>query len=144
MQEPGRFLQVIMGLRQVGKTTLVTQFAALLKMDYYFISADSVAASSVTWLEQQWETDRIKLAQQEPKEFLPVIDEIQKIDNWSVAVKLLWDTDTRNNLNLKVILLGSTRLMLQQDLTESLAGRLESTYMGTGLLMKCNRLLDGM
>ena len=59
-----------------------------------------------------------------------VIDEIQKIDNWSETVKLLWDTDTRNNLNLRVILLGSSRLLLQQGLTESLAGRFESTSMG--------------
>lgn len=130
MQEPRRFLQVIMGPRQVGKTTLVTQLAIQLEMDYYFVSADSIAASNVTWLEQQWETARIKLAEQEPKDFLLVIDEIQKIDNWSETVKLLWDTDTRNNLNLKVILLGSSRLLLQQGLTESLAGRFESTYMG--------------
>ena len=130
MQEPRRFLQVIMGPRQVGKTTLVTQLAAQVKIDYHFVSADSVAASNVTWLEQQWETARIKLAQHEAKEFLLVIDEIQKIDNWSETVKLLWDTDTRKNLNLKVILLGSSRLLLQQGLTESLAGRFESTYMG--------------
>ena len=130
MQEPRRFLQVIMGPRQVGKTTLVTQLAAQVKIDYYFVSADSVAASNATWLEQQWEAARIKLAQHETKEFLLVIDEIQKIDNWSETVKLLWDTDTRNNLNLKVILLGSSRLLLQQGLTESLAGRFESTYMG--------------
>ena len=130
MQEPRRFLQVIMGPRQVGKTTLVTQLAAKVKIDYYFVSADSVAASNATWLEQQWEAARIKLAQHEAKEFLLVIDEIQKIDNWSETVKLLWDTDTRNNLNLKVILLGSSRLLLQQGLTESLAGRFESTYMG--------------
>ena len=130
IQEPRRFLQVIMGPRQVGKTTLVTQLAAQLKMDYYFVSADSVAAGNITWLEQQWETARIKLVQQEAKDFLLVIDEIQKIDNWSEIVKLLWDTDTRNNLNLKVILLGSSRLLLQQGLSESLAGRFESTYMG--------------
>ena len=130
MQEPRRFLQVIMGPRQVGKTTLVTQLAAKVKINYYFVSADSVAASNATWLEQQWEAARIKLAQHEAKEFLLVIDEIQKIDNWSETVKLLWDTDTRNNLNLKVILLGSSRLLLQQGLTESLAGRFESTYMG--------------
>ena len=130
MQEPRRFLQVIMGPRQVGKTTLVTQLAAQAKIDYLFVSADSVAASNATWLEQQWEAARIKLAQHETKEFLLVIDEIQKIDNWSETVKLLWDTDTRNNLNLKVILLGSSRLLLQQGLTESLAGRFESTYMG--------------
>jgi predicted AAA+ superfamily ATPase len=130
MQEPRRFLQVIMGPRQVGKTTLVTQLAGQAKIDYLFVSADSVAASNATWLEQQWEVTRVKLAQHEAKEFLLVIDEIQKIDNWSETVKLLWDTDTRNNLNLKVILLGSSRLLLQQGLTESLAGRFESTYMG--------------
>jgi len=129
MREPRRFLQVIMGPRQVGKTTLVTQLTAQVKIDYYFVSADSVAASNAAWLEQQWEAARIKLAQHETKEFLLVIDEIQKIDNWSETVKLLWDTDTRNNLNLKVILLGSSRLLLQQGLTESLAGRFESTYM---------------
>jgi predicted AAA+ superfamily ATPase len=130
MQEPRRFLQVIMGPRQVGKTTLLTQLTARVKIDYHFVSADSVAASNATWLEQQWEAARIKLALSEKKEFLLVIDEIQKIDNWSETVKLLWDNDTRNNLNLKVILLGSSRLLLQQGLTESLAGRFESTYMG--------------
>ena len=130
MHEPRRFLQVIMGPRQVGKTTLVTQLAVQAKSDYLFVSADSVAASNATWLEQQWEAGRIKFVQDETKEFLLIIDEIQKIDNWSEIVKLLWDTDTRNNLNLKVILLGSSRLLLQQGLTESLAGRFESTYMG--------------
>jgi predicted AAA+ superfamily ATPase len=119
-----------MGPRQLGKTTLVTQLTARVKIDYHFVSADSVAASNATWLEQQWEAARIKLALSEKKEFLLVIDEIQKIDNWSETVKLLWDNDTRNNLNLKVILLGSSRLLLQQGLTESLAGRFESTYMG--------------
>ena len=130
IQEPRRFLQVIMGPRQVGKTTLVTQLAAQVKIDYLFVSADSVAAGNATWLEQQWEAARIKLTQQEEEEFLLVIDEIQKIDNWSETVKLLWDADTRNEINLKVILLGSSRLLLQQGLTESLAGRFESTYMG--------------
>ena len=130
IQEPRRFLQVIMGPRQVGKTTLVTQLTAQAKIDYLFVSADSVAASNATWLEQQWEVARIKLVQHEANEFLLVIDEIQKIHNWSESVKLLWDTDTRNNLNLKVILLGSSRLLQQQGLTESLAGRFESTYMG--------------
>ena len=130
MHEPRRFLQVIIGPRQVGKTTLVSQLAAQVKIDYLFVSADSIASGNATWLEQQWEAARIKLAQHETKEFLLVIDEIQKISNWSETVKLLWDTDTRSNLNLKVILLGSSRLLLQQGLTESLAGRFESIYMG--------------
>jgi len=83
------------------------------KIDYLFVSADSVAASNTTSLEQQWEAARIKPEQHEMKEFLLVIDEIQKIDNWSEALKLLWDTDTRNNLNLKVILLKFYLLEMQ-------------------------------
>jgi len=119
-----------MGPRQVGKTTLVTQLAGKVKIDYLFISADAVGVTNATWLEQQWETARIKMIQGEREEFLLVIDEIQKIDNWSEVVKMLWDADARNKINLKVILLGSSRLLLQQGLTESLAGRFESTYMG--------------
>ncbi len=130
MQEPRRFLQVIMGPRQVGKTTLVNQLTAKSRFDYLFVSADAIAAGNTAWLEQQWEACRIKLSQGERKEYLLVIDEIQKIENWSETVKLLWDTDTRNKVNLKVILLGSSRLLLQQGLTESLAGRFESMYMG--------------
>ena len=130
LQEPRRFLQVIMGPRQVGKTTLVSQLTAQVKIYHQFVSADAAGAGNRTWLEQQWETARLKMAQHGTKEFLLVIDEIQKIYNWSEFVKLLWDSDTRNRINLKVILLGSSRLLLQQGLTESLAGRFESTYMG--------------
>ena len=70
------------------------------------------------------------MEQQQAKEILLVIDEIQKITNWSETVKLLWDQDTRTNRMVKVILLGSSRLLLQQGLSESLAGRFETTYMG--------------
>ena len=97
-----------------------------------------------TWLEQQWEVARTKLAQQKTKEFLLIIDEIQKIYNGSETIKLLWDADTRNNINLKVILLGSSRLLPQQGLTGSPAGRFESTYMGHWSFDECNRLLGGM
>lgn len=130
LSEPRRFIQVIVGPRQVGKTTLVTQLATKLATGYLFVSADAVPASNTTWLTQQWEAARIKMEQENAPEFLLIIDEIQKIDNWSETVKLLWDTDTRSQRNIKVILLGSSRLLLQQGLTESLAGRFESTYMG--------------
>jgi len=97
-------------------------------MPYHFASADAVPASNTTWLEQQWETARLKKDQLEAQQFLLVIDEIQKISNWSETVKLLWDADTQSKRVLKVILLGSSRLLLQKGLTESLAGRFETTY----------------
>ncbi|HET6253597.1 MAG TPA: ATP-binding protein [Puia sp.] len=130
ISEPRRFIQVLFGPRQVGKTTVVHQLLEKCKMPSHFASADAVAASNVVWLEQQWETARLKMDQVKAEEFLLVIDEIQKIGDWSATVKLLWDTDTRTKRALKVILLGSSRLLLQQGLSESLAGRFETTYMG--------------
>lgn len=130
INEPRRFIQVIVGPRQVGKTTLVTQLVNKISLQYHFTSADSVLVSDSFWLRQQWEIARLKINNAPGNEFLLIIDEIQKIANWSEQIKLLWDTDTRENRNIKVILLGSSRLLLQEGLTESLAGRFEMTYMG--------------
>lgn len=113
----------------MGKTTLVLQLVQNYASGSLVVSADAVGASNVYWLEQQWETARIKLKQSGAKEFLLVVDEIQKIDNWSETVKMLWDADAKNNVPLKVVVLGSSRLLIQQGLTESLAGRFETTFM---------------
>src|SRR3954469_20037760 len=83
INEPRKFIQVIMGPRQIGKTTLVTQLVKKISSGYHFVAADAVAVSNDSWLEQQWETARIKMAQQNENEFLLIIDEIQKITNWS-------------------------------------------------------------
>ena len=130
IREPRNFIQVVMGPRQVGKTTLVTQLTADYRYAFHFAMADAVPAAGAVWLEQQWETARLMHGQSQAPEFLLVIDEIQKISNWSETIKLLWDTDTREGRNIKVILLGSSRLLLQQGLTESLAGRFETSYLG--------------
>ncbi len=130
MNEPRKFIQVVMGPRQVGKTTLINQLLKKAKIPHYFVSADAVANTNTVWIQQQWETARLKWKQSEAKEFLFVIDEIQKINNWSETIKLLWDEDTRKKQRIKVILLGSSRLLLQEGLTESLAGRFETTYLG--------------
>lgn len=129
ISEPRKFIQVIMGPRQVGKSTLVNQLIQKYAFDSMIVSADAVGYADPFWLEQQWEAARIKLKQSDGREFLLVVDEIQKIDNWSETVKLLWDSDTRNEINLKLIVLGSSRLLIQKGLTESLAGRFETTFM---------------
>lgn len=128
VSEPRKFIQVLLGPRQTGKTTLAGQLTKKIKTGYVFISADAVTAPGHSWIGQQWESARIKMNIEKAGEFLLIIDEIQKIDNWSETVKLLWDADTRTGLNLKVILLGSSRLLVQKGLTESLAGRFESIY----------------
>lgn len=119
-----------MGPRQVGKTTLVNQILKELQIPSLYVSADAVNAINTAWIQQQWETARIQMSTSGAKEYILAIDEIHKIENWSEFVKAEWDKDTRKKANIKVILLGSSRLLLQRGLTESLTGRFESIYMG--------------
>lgn len=119
-----------MGPRQVGKSTLIGQALARLKVPHLFVSADAVANTGEAWLEQQWQAARLQMKALEASEFILAIDEIQKISHWSEVVKRLWDEDGRAKQGIKVILLGSSRLLLQQGLTESLAGRFETTHLG--------------
>ena len=129
VNEPRKFIQVVMGPRQAGKTTLVRQLLEKIDLPSTYVSADD-AASNPVWLNQQWDLARMKCKASEGGTFLLVVDEIQKVADWSEKVKLLWDDDTFSGLQLKVVILGSSRLLLQQGLTESLAGRFEKTYMG--------------
>ncbi len=130
INEERKFIQVIMGPRQIGKTTLILQLLEQVKFEHHFVSADAVSASNSVWIEQIWEAARIKFHQSKSNELLLVIDEIQKIENWSDQVKQEWDKDTREHRNIKVILLGSSRLLIQRGLTESLAGRFETIHLG--------------
>ena len=109
---------------------MIGQLIEKMDIPVHFVSANAIASGNTSWLLQQWEAARVKMKQQETKEGLLIIDEIQKLDNWSETVKLMWDQDTMEKLNLKLIILGSARLLLKQGLTESLAGRFETTYMG--------------
>ncbi|MEG1470190.1 MAG: ATP-binding protein [Anaerovoracaceae bacterium] len=130
IEEPRKFIQVILGPRQVGKTTMVNQLLSQLSIPNIYESADAISATNSAWLMQVWETARLRMKASGAVEYLLVIDEIQKIDNWSEVVKQQWDKDTREKLNIKVILLGSSRLLIQKGLTESLAGRFETFYLG--------------
>ena len=130
MNEPRKFIQVLMGPRQVGKTTLMKQLTEEVETDAISVSADGVINSNWLWIQQIWENARIQLKKAVNNELILIIDEIQKLDNWSEIVKEQWDFDTKENNNIKVILLGSSRLMIQKGLTESLAGRFEVTYVG--------------
>ncbi len=112
INEPRRFIQVLFGPRQVGKTTLIKQLIEDIKMPYHSVSADVIPNSNPAWIEQQWTITREKFSHSGASDFLLVIDEIQKIGNWSEMVKRLWDEDTKGNISIKVILLGSSRLLI--------------------------------
>ena len=122
------FIQVIAGPRQVGKTTMVLQLLEEPGIEGMYAAADDVSGIGNAWIELQWETARQKLKISEAGSFVLIIDEIQKIPDWSETVKRLWDSDNRENIQLHVILLGSSRLLLQTGMTESLAGRFETMY----------------
>jgi uncharacterized protein len=128
--EQRRFIQILAGPRQVGKTTLVLQLLEEPGIDGFYAAADDVAGLGTAWIELQWESARQKLITSEATSFVLIIDEIQKLPGWSETVKRMWDADSRNSVPLHVILLGSSRLLLQSGMTESLAGRFETMYIG--------------
>ncbi len=130
LAEPRRFIQVVMGPRQVGKTTTVRQVLEKISLPYIFFTADAVPASDWGWVSRCWDSARIKLSTSEAPCVVLVIDEIQKIQNWSEQVKREWDSDTASGLNIKVLLLGSSRVMIDKGLSESLMGRYEEIRMG--------------
>jgi hypothetical protein len=125
---PRRFLQVVAGPRQVGKSTLVQQVTEAMDRPVRYASADEPTLRGSGWIEQQWEASRREAAGGRGEALL-VLDEIQKIPAWSEAVKRLWDEDTRAKRRLKAVLLGSAPLLIAQGLTESLAGRFEVLHL---------------
>ena len=123
--EPRRFIQVLSGPRQVGKTTLIQKVLKQTSFPCHYASADEPTVRDRVWLEQQWETGRLLLKDKSVDRALLVLDEIQKISGWSETVKRLWDEDTKNGLPFFVVCLGSAPLLIHSGLTESLAGRFE-------------------
>lgn len=126
LSEPRRFLQVVAGPRQVGKTTLVQQVLETRKESSFFQSADEPTLQDPSWIRTHWETARI---QAKTRGTILVLDEIQKIPGWAGTVKHLWDEDTRCRVPLKLIVLGSAPLLVTRGLSESLAGRFELLHL---------------
>ena len=129
LQEPRRTIQVVAGPRQVGKTTMVKQVLQQLTIPSRFFNADGVQADDKDWIAARWDEVRALMHFNHYSEVVLVIDEVHKINNWSEQVKREWDADTFNDVNIKVVLLGSSRLLLKKGLTESLAGRFEMLSM---------------
>jgi predicted AAA+ superfamily ATPase len=138
--EPRRFIQVLAGPRQSGKTTLARQVMEDLKIPSHYASADEPTLQERTWIEQQWEIGRLQVKQSKsPNGSVLVLDEIQKIPGWSELIKRLWDEDSAKRVSLKVVLLGSSPLLMQRGLTESLAGRFELIHVSHWSLSEMNK-----
>ena len=129
LKEPRRFIQVVSGARQVGKTTLALQVADQSKLPYHFASADEPTLRGNGWLESQWEEARLLAASSKRKSALLILDEVQKVPHWAETVKYLWDEDTRKKTVVKNSTARSAPLLIGHGLTESLAGRFEILHM---------------
>jgi len=125
IQEPRRFIQVLAGPRQVGKTTLARQAMEIAGLPTTYASADEPALRDRAWLEAQWDAARLQARDADKRGALLILDEAQKIPDWSETVKRLWDEDSAAQMPPRVLLLGSAPLLVQRGLTESLAGRFE-------------------
>ena len=127
LREPRRFIQSVSGARQVGKTTLALQVARRSALPHHFASADEATLRAGNgWIAAQWEQARSLTGKSNRKGALLILDEVQKIPQWSSAVKALWDEDTRAKRGIRLVLLGSAPLLMSRELTESLAGRFET------------------
>ena len=122
--EPRRFIQIVLGARQVGKTTLVNQVMSARAGKQIMVNADDLRGDDRGWLVSHWERAR-RLAGDGEGPVVFVVDEILKVHEWSDTVKRLWDEDTRTGRDVRVVLLGSAPLLLHRGLNESLAGRFE-------------------
>lgn len=124
LREPRRFLQVLAGPRQVGKTTIAHNALQTCGLPNLYASADGPSPPDAGWIDRQWDTATLA-ARSAPDGAVLVLDEVQKVPRWSEAIKARWDDDSLHGRPVRVVLLGSAPLLVQQDLTESLAGRCE-------------------
>jgi hypothetical protein len=125
LREPRRFLQVVAGPRQVGKSTLVLQVLEGLGTPSAYVSADEPTLRDRVWITQRWEEAREASLSAGAGGSTLALDEIQKVPGWAETVKRLWDEDTVAGVPLRVVILGSAPLLMRRGLSESLAGRFE-------------------
>lgn len=138
LTEPPNLIQVILGPRQVGKTTAIQQFLAKWGVSpFLYESADLLTPPDTTWIATHWQKAR-ELAASTGGALL-VLDEVQKVPRWSEAVKKFFDEDKRKDATVRVVLLGSSALMVQRGLTESLAGRFEVIHFPHWSFVECRQ-----
>ena len=124
LEEPRRFIQIVEGPRQTGKSTAVAQALRRIDAPVHAFAFDRPRDQRSRVLEEHWEQARA-VARETPGAVLS-LDEVQKIPDWSATVKYLWDEDSRNGLELKVVLTGSSTLLRRQGMADSLKGRYEA------------------
>ena len=106
--EERRFIQIVIGPRQTGKSTAVAQALGDLDVPVVAFSFDRPRDQRARRLEELWGQARQMLDGSD--EVVVSLDEIQKVPDWSSTVKFLWDEDTLQGRNVKAILTGSSAM----------------------------------
>jgi len=114
--------QVLTGPRQVGKTTIAHQVMDKLPFPFIYASADSPLPPGAEWIETQWRRAEVE-ADRSRGPVLLVLDEVQKVRGWSESLKSVWDAARRSPRDIRLLVLGSSALLIREGLSESLAGR---------------------
>ena len=121
-----RLMHIIAGPRQIGKSVASLQIAAKWQGPVVIASADQPVPPGPEWIHTHWELAILKARESSsgsPSKVLLILDEIQKVPGWSEVIKGLWDKEQWQEHHIELILLGSSTLLLQKGMTESLAGR---------------------
>jgi predicted AAA+ superfamily ATPase len=121
LSRPENLIEVVVGPRQVGKTTAARAVAAKWAGPVRYAAADTPLPPGPEWVETQWQLARSAAPSGEAA--LLILDEVQKVRGWSESVKALWDDDRSRERPIRVLLLGSSALLLARGVSESLAGR---------------------
>ncbi len=127
LNEPRRTIQIVLGPRQVGKSTAVRDVLKQHTGPVVYALADQSMPLGSEWIARHWAEARGQV--QKNERVILALDEIQKVPGWTSDVKRLWDEDTYNERDIHVILTGSSALTLQKGLSESLLGRFEVIWM---------------
>jgi len=130
------FITSILGLRRVGKSTLMKQLISSLLEEkkrhhifYYFFDQHS-QIKTTSFLDELLEfyIEKIlkeKIYQLKEKVYI-FLDEIQYINNWEDVIKKYYDL---SNKKIKFIVSGSQSILIQNRNKESLAGRIFEYYL---------------
>ena len=120
LEAHGNLVQVVVGPRQVGKTWAARTVSRQWHGPVRYAAADQFLPPGPEWIRSHWDLARHDMA---AGPALLILDEVQKVRGWAETVKAEWDADQATGPAPKVLLLGSSALLLAKGVTESLAGR---------------------
>jgi predicted AAA+ superfamily ATPase len=121
-------IQLLVGPRQVGKTTLLLEIADVMGDEVAYVAMDGPDAHLPGHWERVWHEAAARAAR--VGKGVLILDEVQALHGWSARLKSEWDRVRRMRTPLHVVVSGSSALRLGSGSKESLAGRFERLELG--------------